>query len=343
MRPALYALARPLLFALDAERAHELTLQALETLAATGMLGLMAGPRVEDPVELMGLRFPNRVGLAAGMDKAGAHIDAFARLGFGFVEVGTVTPRGQPGNPRPRMFRLPAHRALVNRMGFNNAGVDAFVANVRRARRSGVLVGLNIGKNADTPLERAVDDYLWCLEKVYPDADYVTINISSPNTSKLRELQGAAALDPMLEALCATRERLATSHRRRVPLVVKIAPDLDEAQIEDIAATILRHGIDGLIATNTTTSRDGVGGARHASEAGGLSGAPLLARSNRTLVALRRHLPADYPVIGVGGICSADDALTKVAAGASLVQLCTGLVYRGPALVGECARAMAAA
>lgn len=340
MRSALYSLARPLLFALDPERAHELTLASLDGLAASGALAITAGPPVDDPVELMGLRFSNRVGLAAGMDKDGAHIDALARMGFGSIEVGTVTPRPQAGNPRPRMFRLASHQALINRMGFNNAGADAFVANVQRSRYEGVL-GLNIGKNADTPIERAIDDYLECLRKVYPHAGYVTINISSPNTRNLRQLQGADELDRMLDRLREARDRLATEHERQVPMVLKIAPDLEPAQIDSITAALLRHGVDGVIATNTTTARETVSGARHAREAGGLSGAPLLGLSNRVIRALRQRLPTEYPVIGVGGIFSGADARSKIEAGASLVQIYTGLVYRGPALVSECARALA--
>ena len=340
MRSGLYSLARPLLFALDAERAHDMTLASLGSLAASGALALAAGPPVDDPVELMGLRFANRVGLAAGMDKDGAHIDAFAAMGFGFIEVGTVTPRPQPGNPRPRMFRLPSHGALINRMGFNNQGVDAFVANVQRSRYQGVL-GLNIGKNADTPIERAIDDYLECLRKVYPHAGYVTINISSPNTRNLRQLQEADELDRMLERLRDARDDLATEHHRQVPMALKIAPDLEPAQIDAITAALLRHGIDGVIATNTTVSREMVVGARHAREAGGLSGTPLLGQSNRVVRALRERLPAAYPIIGVGGISKGPDARAKIEAGASLVQVYTGLVYRGPALVGECARALA--
>ena len=340
MRSGLYSLARPLLFALDPERAHELTLASLGGLAASGALALAAGPPVDDPVELMGLRFSNRVGLAAGMDKDGAHIDALAAMGFGFIEVGTVTPRPQPGNPRPRMFRLGSHGALINRMGFNNQGVDAFVANVQRSRYAGVL-GLNIGKNADTPIENAIDDYLDCLRKVYPHAGYVTINISSPNTRNLRQLQDADELDRMLERLREARDALATEHRRTVPMALKIAPDLEPAQIDSIAAALQRHGMDGVIATNTTVSRDMVAGARHAREAGGLSGAPLLGQSNRVIRALRERLPASYPIIGVGGVFKGPDARSKIESGASLVQLYTGLVYRGPAVVGECARALA--
>jgi dihydroorotate dehydrogenase len=334
-----YALARPLLFSIDPERAHDLTLESLGLLAASGALGMAAGRPIDDPVELMGLRFRNRVGLAAGLDKNAAHIDAFARMGFGFIEVGTVTPRPQPGNPKPRMFRLPEQRALINRMGFNNAGLDAFIANVQRARHDRVL-GLNIGKNADTPIERAVDDYLIGLERVWPHADYVTVNISSPNTKNLRQLQGGDELGAMLAALGAMRIDLARRHRREVPMLVKIAPDLDDAQLEAIGSALVAHSVDGVIATNTTVSRDAVRGLPHAEEAGGLSGAPVLEPSNRIVRALRQLLPPRYPIIGVGGILSGADARAKLEAGADLVQVYTGLIYRGPALVRECAAAI---
>lgn len=336
---SLYALARPALFAMDPERAHEFTLGALDRAAACGALALTAGPLVEDPVEVMGLRLRNRVGLAAGLDKNGAHVDAFHAMGFGFIEVGTVTPRPQPGNPRPRMFRLPKRHALINRMGFNNDGVEAFVANVRRSR-SGCVLGLNIGKNAVTPIERATDDYLLCLERVYPLAGYVTVNISSPNTTNLRQLQGGDALDEMLAALRERQLRLADEHQRYVPLALKIAPDLDDAQIEEIATRLVRHRIDAVIATNTTVSREAVAGLPHADEAGGLSGAPVFEASNRVIRALRALLPQGFPIIGVGGVLSGDDAAAKIEAGATLVQLYTGLIYRGPALVRECALAL---
>jgi dihydroorotate dehydrogenase len=336
---SLYSFARPLLFSLDPEHAHELTLGSIDLAACTGALRLVAGAPVDDPVEVMGLKFRNRVGLAAGLDKNGAHVDAFAAMGFGYVEVGTVTPKPQPGNPKPRLFRLPARDALINRMGFNNEGVDAFVENVGRARYDGVL-GLNIGKNAATPIERALDDYLNCLERVYPHASYVTVNISSPNTKNLRQLQDADELDRMLGALRGRQLKLADSHKRYVPLALKIAPDLDDAQIEAIAGKLQRHSIDAVIATNTTISRDAVAGLPHAGEAGGLSGRPVLEPSNRVIRALRALLPHDYPIIGVGGILSGRDAVAKIEAGATLVQLYTGLIYRGPALVGECARAL---
>ncbi|HEY0876941.1 MAG TPA: quinone-dependent dihydroorotate dehydrogenase [Zeimonas sp.] len=334
-----YAVARPLLFALDAETAHELTLRALDGAGRFGGIRALAGCPVEDPVEVMGLRFRNRVGLAAGLDKNAAHVDALAALGFGFLEVGTVTPRPQPGNPRPRLFRLPQREALINRMGFNNDGVDAFVANVARARYRGVL-GINIGKNADTPLERAADDYRIGLERVYRHASYVAVNVSSPNTAKLRELQSHDALDELLDALRTRRDQLGQAHGRTVPLALKIAPDLDEAQIEAIAGLLVRHRIDAVIATNTTVSRDAVAGLPHAAQSGGLSGGPVFEASNRVIRALRAALPRGYPIIGVGGILCADDARAKLVAGATLVQLYTGLIYRGPTLVGQCARAL---
>ena len=340
--PLPYALARPFLFGLDPEFAHEATLALLERTQNTPLQPLWSTPFVDDPVELAGLRFPNRVGLAAGLDKNGRCVDGLAAMGFGFVEVGTVTPRPQPGNPRPRMFRLPRAQALINRMGFNNDGLDAFVANVRRARlrERGRILGLNIGKNADTPIERAADDYLTGLAGVYPHADYVTVNISSPNTKNLRALQSDLALDALLSALVARRAELAATHRRRVPLFVKIAPDIDEPQAQAIAAALQRHGIDGVIATNTTVARDGVAGLPYADEAGGLSGAPLRAASDRVIGWLRAALGPGYPIIGVGGVMTAEDALAKRRAGADLVQLYTGLIYRGPALVTDAARAL---
>lgn len=340
----LYSLARPLLFSLDAESAHNLTLPALRSAAKLGLAQLLPKPQ-PDPRTVMGISFPNPVGLAAGLDKDGAYIDGLATLGFGFIEVGTVTPRPQPGNPKPRMFRLPAANALINRMGFNNGGVDAFVRNVQASRfyqdKLGVL-GLNIGKNADTPIERATDDYLACLEKVYPYAAYVTVNISSPNTKNLRQLQQASELDDLLYRLRQAQAKLADRHARHVPVVLKIAPDLDEEQIKTIAAALVRHKMDGVIATNTTTTRDAVQGLPHAQETGGLSGAPVRDLSTRVIAALHRELGGALPIIGVGGILSGADAKAKIDAGASLVQLYTGLIYRGPALVRECASALAA-
>jgi dihydroorotate dehydrogenase len=340
-----YSLARPFLFGLDPEAAHDLTLQSLARLQGTPLALAWRSTAVDDPVDLAGLRFPNRVGLAAGLDKNARCIDALGGMGFGFVEVGTVTPLPQPGNPKPRMFRLPQAQALVNRLGFNNDGLEAFVANVQKAqfRRKGRILGLNIGKNAATPLEHATRDYLTGLAGVYPHADYVTVNISSPNTQNLRALQSDAALDGLLGALATRRSELAKVHGRRVPLFVKIAPDLDEAQVGVIAATLKRHGMDGVVATNTTVSREAVRGLPHAEEAGGLSGAPVLAASNRVIAQLRAALGKGFPIVGVGGILSAQDALSKVEAGADVVQIYTGLIYQGPALVGEVARALKAA
>ena len=285
--------------------------------------------------------------MAAGLDKNARCIDGLAAMGFGFVEVGTVTPKAQAGNPKPRMFRLPEANALINRLGFNNEGLDAFLRNVRastfRQQTSGklpLLLGLNIGKNAVTPIENAVDDYLACLDGVYPQADYVTVNISSPNTQNLRALQSDEALDGLLSAIAERREKLKQSHGKTVPIFVKIAPDLDEAQIEVIAATLKRHAMDGVIATNTTLSREAVKGMAHAEEAGGLSGAPVLAASNRVISQLRAALGTGFPIIGVGGVMSGADAVSKIKAGADVVQIYTGLIYKGPALVTEAARAI---
>jgi dihydroorotate dehydrogenase len=339
----LYSLARPLLFSLDPEKAHDLTLPTLRFAASAGLTRLLPKP-APDPRTVMGLTFPNPVGLAAGLDKDGAYIDGLAALGFGFIEIGTVTPRAQPGNAKPRMFRLPEADALINRMGFNNGGVDAFLRNVQASRfhqeQQGIL-GLNIGKNADTPIACATDDYLYCLDKVYPYAAYVTVNISSPNTKNLRQLQQASELDALLSSLKQAQSRLADTHGRYVPLVLKIAPDLDDEQIDTIGSALLRHHIDGVIATNTTITRDGVQGLTHANETGGLSGAPVRDRSTRVIRALHRVLKGEIPIIGVGGILSGSDAIEKMTAGASLVQLYTGLVYRGPGLVGECTSACA--
>ncbi|PXW96488.1 dihydroorotate oxidase A [Sphaerotilus hippei] len=341
-----YALARPFLFGMDPEAAHELTLDSIARFQNTPLQCLWARARVDDPVTVAGLRFPNRIGLAAGLDKNGRCIDGLGAMGFGFIEVGTVTPLGQLGNPKPRMFRLPAAQALINRLGFNNEGLDSFLANVKRAtrfRRSGGLLGLNIGKNAATPIEQAERDYLICLDGVYPHADYVTINISSPNTKNLRALQSDAALDALLGALQARRQTLAGQHGRQVPMFVKIAPDLDEAQVKVIAATLRHNGIDGVIATNTTIERSAVQGLAHAQETGGLSGRPVFEASNRVIRQLRAELGAAYPIIGVGGVDSGTAARTKLEAGADLVQVYTGLIYQGPGLVGDCARALKAA
>jgi dihydroorotate dehydrogenase len=333
----LYALARPLLFALDPETAHLLTLALAD---APLRFGLLRARLPNCPVRAMGLEFPNPVGLAAGLDKNAEYVDSLAALGFGFIEVGTVTPRPQPGNPRPRMFRLPAASALINRLGFNNVGVDAFVENVRRIRWRGVL-GVNIGKNFDTPNERAADDYLACLERVYPHASYVTVNISSPNTAGLRGLQEKEALENLLRRLIDLRERLADQHGRKVPLALKVAPDLAPQEITDIAFSVRRHRLDALIATNTSLSREGVEGLPGADEKGGLSGAPIRERATSVLAAFAAELKGEVPLIGVGGILRGEDAEQKLAAGASLVQLYTGLIYRGPELVCECVRRIA--
>ena len=334
----MYTLIRPLLFTLDAESAHHLT---LESLRLAGALARPCVPRVAAaPRSVMGLEFPNPVGLAAGLDKNGDYIDALAVLGFGFIEIGTVTPRPQPGNPRPRMFRLPAARAVINRMGFNNNGVDALVANVRRARFRGIL-GINIGKNFDTPIERAADDYLACLRKVYEHAGYVTVNISSPNTKNLRQLQQGDELGQLLSVLREERERLADRHGRRVPLALKIAPDLDASQVSAIADLLVAYGIDAVIATNTTVAREAVAHLPHGGETGGLSGAPLTTRAQNVTRQLAETLGGAVPIIGVGGIMDGNDAAARIGAGASLVQLYTGLVYAGPALVAHCAEAIA--
>ena len=336
----MYTLLRPLLFTLDAESAHHLTLESLQLAARTGIIGACAPRATAAPRTVMGITFPNPVGLAAGLDKNGDYIDALAVLGFGFLEIGTITPRPQPGNPQPRMFRLPAARAVINRMGFKNHGVDALVANVQRARFRGVL-GINIGKNFDTPSERAADDYLICLSKVYDHASYVTVNISSPNTRNLRQLQQTDELGQLLAALQSERERLADKHGRRVPLALKIAPDLDPSQISAIAGLLVTHQIDAVIATNTTTARDAVAQLPNGAETGGLSGAPLTAQAQSVTAQLAAALAGAVPIIGVGGIMTGDDAAARMHAGASLIQLYTGLVYAGPALIGNCIKACA--
>ena len=338
----LYALGRPFLFSLDPENAHSLTMASLKLASSLGLTSLLPKPPA-DPRTVMGLTFPNPVGLGAGLDKNGDCIDGVASMGFGFVEVGTVTPRPQPGNPKPRMFRLTTANALINRMGFNNHGVDALVANVQKSKfyreKKGIL-GINIGKNADTPIERAADDYLICLKKVYPFADYIAVNISSPNTKDLRQLQGASEIDSLLGAIKAEQLRLADQHKRYVPIAVKIAPDIDSEQIRAIAEALVRNKMDGVIATNTTITRDAVAGLPNAEQMGGLSGAPVAAMSNRVISALFAELDGALPIIGVGGIMNGHDAQDKLAAGADLIQLYTGLIYRGPALVKECAAAL---
>lgn len=336
----LYSLARPLLFGLDAETAHTVTLRALDVAHAVGGAALLPRAPKPFPTRVFGLEFPNPVGLAAGLDKNGAQLDALFGLGFGFVEIGTVTPRAQEGNPKPRMFRLPEHQGVINRLGFNNQGVDALVRNVERARNRRGVLGINIGKNKDTPNEAAEADYLHCLDRVYAFADYITVNISSPNTAGLRELQEEQALRRLIGALRDGQERLASRHGKRVPMLVKIAPDLSDSDIEAAARVLTDLEVDGVIATNTTIDRGGVEGARYADEAGGLSGRPLMTRATTVLRMMRTRLPETIPLIGVGGILSGADAVTKMAAGASLVQCYSGLIYRGPALIGECVEAI---
>ena len=339
----LYSVLRQLLFTLDPETAHGIGMAGVDWLKAARATCLVAWPVPPDPVSVMGINFPNPVGLAAGVDKNGEHIDALAALGFGFIEIGTITPRPQPGNPRPRLFRIPERQAIINRMGFNNDGVDQLLAHVDAAdfpRRGGIL-GINIGKNFDTPIDKAADDYLFCLERVYAAASYVTVNVSSPNTRNLRELQRDEALDALLGSLKSQQSRLADRHAKYVPLALKIAPDLDDSQVDAIAALLCRHRMDGVIATNTTLARVGVEGLPNAEQAGGLSGAPLLAMSNAVLNKLAVALAGEVPIIGVGGILSGADAAAKIAAGARLVQLYTGFIYRGPELVAEAAAAIA--
>jgi dihydroorotate dehydrogenase len=335
----MYPLARTLLFCLDAERAHDLSLASIEAAYRTGLNPLVSARPKPLPIERFGLRFDNPVGLAAGLDKNGAHVDALAALGFGFVEVGTTTPRPQPGNPKPRMFRLRRHEAVINRLGFNNGGVDALVRNVERARYGGVL-GINIGRNKDTPNERATDDYLHCLERVYPRASYVAVNISSPNTQGLRDLQEEETLKRFIGTLREAQERLGARHGKRKPMLLKIAPDLAESELDAMAGVLLEARIDGVICTNTTIDRSGVAGDRDAGEAGGLSGKPLFAKSTAVLRGMSARLGAAVPLVGVGGVASGADAAAKVDAGASLVQFYTGMVYRGPGLIGECVEAL---
>ncbi len=331
----LYDLIRSVFFSMDAEKAHGLGMNALRL---GGRLLPPAEPLPAVPTEVMGIAFPNRVGLAAGLDKNGEAIDGLARIGFGFIEIGTITPRPQPGNPKPRLFRLPEVEGIINRMGFNNHGVDALVANVKAAKYRGVL-GINIGKNADTPIERAVDDYLACLEKVYSLASYVTVNISSPNTKNLRALQGATELDALLGPLKAAQERLADQHGKHVPLALKIAPDLDDEQITQIADAVRKHRFEAVIATNTTIARDAVQGLRHGDEAGGLSGGPVREASTRVIRALSAKLAGELPIIGAGGIVKGEHAREKIEAGAALVQIYSGLIYHGPRLIRDCVAA----
>ena len=334
-----YQIAQKALFATDPEWAHHFTMESLRLGHILGVTRWVGSCAADLPVQCMGLRFPNPVGVAAGLDKNADYFESLGDLGFGCVEVGTVTPRPQPGNPRPRVFRLPEARALINRLGFNSKGVDYLVQRVQRHRFKGIL-GINIGKNFDTPVERAADDYLHCLEKVYPFADYVTVNISSPNTQGLRSLQAGEALNALLGGLAERRRKLMDAHGRRVPIAIKVAPDLDDADIREMADIISNHAMDAVIATNTTISRAGVEGMEHATEPGGLSGAPLKARADAVLQTFRRELPGNIALIGVGGIASGQDAADKLALGANLVQFYTGMIYCGPALVGECLAAI---
>jgi dihydroorotate dehydrogenase len=333
----LYSLLRPLLFRLDAETSHHLTLASLHLGHTLGLGGFFGKRAQGKPCQVMGLDFPNPVGLAAGLDKNGEYIDALAALGFGFIEVGTVTPRPQPGNPRPRLFRVPQAQAIINRMGFNNHGVDRLIENIRRARYKGVL-GINIGKNADTPMENAVDDYIACLRKVYPFASYVAINVSSPNTPGLRGLQQKQELDHLLDVLKEEHKKLAKLFGKHVPLALKIAPDLTPQEIGEIAAVLLAHKIEAVIATNTTVSRAGIEGLSR--ESGGVSGAPLNEKSTTVIRQLATALQGQLPIIGVGGIMSGTDAREKFEAGASLVQIYSGLIYHGPELVDEIVAAL---
>ncbi|MCB4358959.1 quinone-dependent dihydroorotate dehydrogenase [Quatrionicoccus australiensis] len=339
----LYPILRKFFFSLDAETAHGIGMSGISFLGATGLSGLLAKPVAADPVDVMGLKFPNRVGLAAGLDKNGDYIDGLAALGFGSIEIGTITPRPQDGNPKPRMFRVPEAQGIINRMGFNNAGVDKLLANVRAAQfpKTGGILGINIGKNATTPIEKAAEDYLICLEKVYNDASYITVNISSPNTKNLRELQKDDALDDLLAQLKAKQEQLVQNYGKYVPMALKIAPDLDDVQITAIADALRRHRMDGVIATNTTLSREGVENLPNGNEAGGLSGAPVFRKSTEVLKKLSTALAGELPIIGVGGILSGQDAVAKIEAGASLVQVYSGFIYRGPELVSETAAALA--
>ena len=335
----MYALAKPFLFCLDAERAHDLGLAALETAYRTGLNALLSAKPTPLPARVFGIDFPNPVGLAAGLDKNGTHIDALASLGFGFIEIGTTTPRPQAGNPKPRMWRVPEHEAVINRLGFNNEGVDALVRNAERAKFSGVL-GINIGKNKDTPNERAIDDYLFCIERVYARASYVTVNISSPNTQGLRDLQEEETLKRFIGTLREAQERLAAQHKVRKPMVLKIAPDLTDAELDGIAGVLLDCAIDGIICTNTTIDRKPIEHAQHAEEVGGLSGKPLFDKATLVQRKMVDRVGRKIPVIGVGGILSGADAATKIQAGAALVQFYTGMIYRGPNLIQDCVEAI---
>ncbi|PCI65548.1 MAG: dihydroorotate dehydrogenase (quinone) [Gammaproteobacteria bacterium] len=334
-----YPIARSFLFQLDAEKTHDLTLRWLEKIQNTPLESLISQPLVKDPVECFGLTFPNRIGLAAGLDKDARCIDAFAAMGFGHIEVGTVTPRPQPGNPKPRLFRLPKAHALINRFGFNNLGVDNLIENVKRAKFKGVL-GINIGKNFDTPVEEATQDYLICLEKVYPYASYITVNISSPNTENLRQLQFGEALDELLSAIKLKQKELSEKSSIKKPILIKIAPDLNDEEIDSLVKAFLKHEVDGLIATNTTFSREGVEDLSHSDEKGGLSGSPLFNSSTEVVKKLSDKINGAFPIIGVGGIDDASKAKTKIEAGATLVQVYSGFIYKGPRLIHSIAKAL---
>lgn len=336
----LYQAARSLLFKLDPETAHDLSLNSLNLMANLGLSSLCSSKKLSSPVEVMGIQFPNPVGLAAGLDKNGIAIDGMGALGFGFVEVGTVTPRPQPGNPKPRMFRIPEHQAIINRMGFNNQGVDTLLANIEKSRFQGVL-GINIGKNFDTPVENATDDYLICMRKVYDKASYITVNVSSPNTPGLRSLQFGDSLNELLAALKTEQAKLAQLHGKYVPVAVKIAPDMSEDEFGLVASALKSYEMDGVIATNTTLSREGVEDSPVAAEAGGLSGVPVRNASTKAIRVLARELDGALPIIGVGGITNGFDAAEKVEAGASLVQVYSGFIYRGPELITESVKAIA--
>jgi len=339
-----YPLLRPWLFSLDPEQAHNITLSNLDRAQRWGLLRLLSDQPASDPRKLCGITFPNPVGLAAGLDKDGKHIDALGTLGFGFLEIGTVTPKPQPGNPKPRMFRLPQAQAIINRMGFNNDGVDACVRRVRNSTywQNGGIVGLNIGKNASTPIENAASDYVTAMEAVYEVASYITVNISSPNTQNLRALQGEDMLRSLLQSLHIAREALSDRFGVRKPLFLKIAPDLEQNDLKFIADLLMEFGIDAIIATNTTIARDAVQGLEFGQEAGGLSGAPVRDASTEVIRSLKGYLGDAIPIVGVGGIMSGKDAQEKMAAGASLVQIYSGLIYRGPKLISECAAALRA-
>lgn len=337
----MYALARKALFALDPEVSHELSLDLIGAAGRLGLCGLLAPKVASNPVEVMGITFDNPVGLAAGLDKNGDYFNALGQLGFGFVEIGTITPRPQPGNPKPRIFRLPEHEAIINRMGFNNKGVDHLVEQVKKRRFKGVL-GINIGKNFDTPVEDAVEDYRICMNKVYEYADYITVNVSSPNTPGLRNLQFGESLNHLLAELKIEQRHLHQSFGRYVPIAVKIAPDMSSEEVIEVAKALVEQGIDGVVATNTTVARESIQGHKHADEAGGLSGAPVKDKSTEIIRQLKAALGDSLPIIGVGGIGCGQDAADKIAAGASLVQVYSGFIYRGPELISECADAIAA-